>query len=165
MQSKMAEVNNNDANQNKVSSEDKGYCVKCKEKRVMTNPGEKRSKTNRLMLQGECDVCGTKITKFIKDPNKLPKPVKEKKVKEKKEKVTKAKKEKVVKEKKPKKTQPKISAKKTQKPVAKKKEPKSELESDNSELSDNQNYSDNSGVFSEDVSVTSDDFGETEYSD
>ena len=109
MQLKMTEV------------EQKGHCVKCKEARVMVSPQEKRTKTNRLMLQGECSVCKTKVTRFIKDPNKKEpekkekpkkekvikekkeheeKPTNEKVVKEKKEKVVKPKKEKVVKEKK-----------------------------------------------------------------
>ena len=59
-----------------------GHCVKCKEKREILNPYEKRSETGRLMLQGKCTVCSTKMTTFIKDPSK---PAKEKKSKEKKE--------------------------------------------------------------------------------
>jgi len=47
-----------------------GYCVKCKDKREMNNPVEKLSKTNRLMLQGTCIVCQTKVNKFIKDSTK-----------------------------------------------------------------------------------------------
>jgi len=40
--------------------EDKGYCVKCREKRVIKNPVEQKMKNGRLAMKGVCSVCGTK---------------------------------------------------------------------------------------------------------
>ena len=134
MQLKMTEV------------EQKGHCVKCKEARVMVSPQEKRTKTNRLMLQGECSTCGTKVTRFIKDPNK---PISEKKEKvskpkkEKEEKVSKPKEEKVVKEKVA--NSKKVVNEKVSKSKKVVKEKDKESENDSDQFSDNQNdYEDNS---------------------
>ena len=145
MQLKMTEV------------EQKGHCVKCKEARVMVSPQEKRTKTNRLMLQGECSTCGTKVTRFIKDPNK---PISEKKEKvskpkkEKEEKVSKPKKEKVSKPKKEKEEKvvkekvansKKVVNEKVSKSKKVVKEKDKESENDSDQFSDNQNdYEDNS---------------------
>ncbi len=41
------------------------YCVKCKEKTEMVNPGVITMKTNRPALQGTCIVCGTKMTRIL----------------------------------------------------------------------------------------------------
>jgi hypothetical protein len=45
-----------------------GYCVKCKESRMMNNSKETKTKNGRLMMKGVCPVCGTTMCKFI--PNK-----------------------------------------------------------------------------------------------
>lgn len=39
-----------------------GYCLKCREKREMQDPGEVTLKNGRAAMQGTCPVCGTKIT-------------------------------------------------------------------------------------------------------
>jgi len=39
-----------------------GYCMKCREKREMKDPKEVTLKNGRQAMQGECAVCGTKIT-------------------------------------------------------------------------------------------------------
>lgn len=45
----------------------KGYCVKCKEKRDFTG-AVTRAKNGRPMAQGDCPVCTTKVTTFLKLP-------------------------------------------------------------------------------------------------
>lgn len=50
-------------------SNNTAYCVKCRQRdRKMVDCTEKRSSNGRLMLQGTCEKCGTKMNKFIKDP-------------------------------------------------------------------------------------------------
>lgn len=39
-----------------------GYCLKCREKREMSDPKEVTLKNGRAAMQGTCAVCGTKIT-------------------------------------------------------------------------------------------------------
>ena len=42
------------------------YCVKCKRKTGFNSkPNVVRTKNNRLMLRGMCDICGSKKTAFI----------------------------------------------------------------------------------------------------
>lgn len=41
-----------------------GYCVKCKEKRDFQGK-EVTTKTGRLMAQGLCPVCGTKMNRIL----------------------------------------------------------------------------------------------------
>ena len=43
------------------------YCVKCKSKREMLEPVEKKTKNGRNMLTGTCAECGTKMCKFVKN--------------------------------------------------------------------------------------------------
>ena len=43
----------------------KAYCVKCKAKRDLVNPKEKKTKNNRVMIQGTCEKCGTKAQVFV----------------------------------------------------------------------------------------------------
>ncbi len=50
----------------KPEGEIQGYCVKCKESRVMTNVEMTRTKNGRAMAKGKCPVCGTTMTKFMK---------------------------------------------------------------------------------------------------
>jgi len=45
--------------------EDKGYCVKCREKRVIKNPVEQKMKNGRLAMKGVCSVCGTKMFRIM----------------------------------------------------------------------------------------------------
>lgn len=39
-----------------------GYCLKCREKRDIVDPQEVKLKNDRAAVQGQCAVCGTKIT-------------------------------------------------------------------------------------------------------
>ncbi|GHO94135.1 hypothetical protein KSF_041830 [Reticulibacter mediterranei] len=41
------------------------YCVKCKEKREMKNPHQIEMKNGKPAMQGECSVCGTKLTRIL----------------------------------------------------------------------------------------------------
>ena len=41
------------------------YCLKCKKNTETVNEHEKRTKNNRLMLTGQCKICGTTKNKFI----------------------------------------------------------------------------------------------------
>ena len=41
-----------------------GYCVKCKTKRVMTDPHEVTT-NGRRMLKGVCPVCGTNMNRIL----------------------------------------------------------------------------------------------------
>ena len=42
------------------------YCVKCRKRTYTSDLEYGKSKNNRNMLQGKCDICGTIKTKFIK---------------------------------------------------------------------------------------------------
>lgn len=42
-----------------------GYCVKCREKRTVTNGELKETPNGRQMAQGKCPVCGTTVTRFM----------------------------------------------------------------------------------------------------
>lgn len=42
------------------------YCVKCKGKRVMTDPVEVTGKNGRLRMEGKCPKCNTKMCVFVK---------------------------------------------------------------------------------------------------
>lgn len=42
------------------------YCMKCKAKRPMKNAQEVILKNGRPAMKGECAVCGSKLTTFIK---------------------------------------------------------------------------------------------------
>ena len=48
-----------------------GYCVKCREKRTVTNGEVKKLPNGRRMVQGTCPVCKTKVTRFL--PNEVAK--------------------------------------------------------------------------------------------
>ncbi len=41
------------------------YCVRCKEKKEMVNPGVMVMKTNRRALQGKCIKCNTLMTRIL----------------------------------------------------------------------------------------------------
>lgn len=45
-----------------------GYCVKCKAQRKMKDATEQKMENGRRAARGTCEVCGTKMTKFL--PNK-----------------------------------------------------------------------------------------------
>lgn len=49
--------------QNKTESM---FCVKCKKKTQSKDIKQKMTKNKRKMLQGICQICGTKKCKFIK---------------------------------------------------------------------------------------------------
>ena len=42
-----------------------GYCVKCKEKREMTEAQEVEMKNGRKAMKGKCSVCGTGMYKIL----------------------------------------------------------------------------------------------------
>jgi hypothetical protein len=46
---------------------DEGYCVKCREKREIKDAERVEMENGRKALKGVCPVCGTKITRFVKD--------------------------------------------------------------------------------------------------
>ena len=41
------------------------YCVKCKEKRAMTEAKEVEMKNGRKAMQGKCEKCGTGMYKIL----------------------------------------------------------------------------------------------------
>ena len=41
------------------------YCVKCKQKREITDPEEVTLKNGRRAAQGKCAVCGTKLFRML----------------------------------------------------------------------------------------------------
>lgn len=48
----------------------KGYCVKCKKKdRDMKNPEIKQTARGGYMAQGNCAVCGTKMSAMLSKDN------------------------------------------------------------------------------------------------
>lgn len=47
----------------------KGYCVKCKEKRDMKNPEIKQTARGGYMAQGNCTVCGTRMSAMMSKDN------------------------------------------------------------------------------------------------
>jgi hypothetical protein len=49
-----------------TTSNEKGYCVKCKEKRTMKDTKKVQTKNGRNALSGVCENCGTKMMKFVK---------------------------------------------------------------------------------------------------
>ena len=42
------------------------YCLKCREKREMSNPSSMTMKNGRPAVQGTCERCGTKMFKIQK---------------------------------------------------------------------------------------------------
>ncbi len=47
-----------------------GYCVKCREKRQVTDGEATETANGRKMAQGTCPVCGTKVTRFLPKEDK-----------------------------------------------------------------------------------------------
>ena len=45
----------------------KTYCVKCKKDTENIDPKMFRTKTNRLIMQSKCSVCGVKRSGFVKE--------------------------------------------------------------------------------------------------
>jgi hypothetical protein len=46
-------------------AEGEGYCVKCKEKRMMANVKQVKMANGRPALKGSCPVCGTGMFKIL----------------------------------------------------------------------------------------------------
>lgn len=46
-------------------AEEKGYCVKCKEKRVMKDAKQVTMKNKRKAVKGKCVTCGTGMYKIL----------------------------------------------------------------------------------------------------
>ena len=42
-----------------------GYCVKCREKRTITDGQVQTTENGRRMAKGKCPVCGTTVTRFL----------------------------------------------------------------------------------------------------
>ena len=47
------------------------YCLVCKKYTENTNPKIVRNRQNRLMIQSNCVVCGSKKSRFIKEQQAL----------------------------------------------------------------------------------------------
>ena len=45
----------------------KTYCLKCKTNTDSIDPRMSKTKTNSLIMQSKCSVCGTKKSRFIKE--------------------------------------------------------------------------------------------------
>ena len=45
----------------------KTYCMKCKKDTENIDPKKVRTKTNRLIMQSKCPVCGIKKSVFVKE--------------------------------------------------------------------------------------------------
>ena len=43
------------------------YCLSCKKHTENTNPKIVRNRQNRLMIQSNCAICGSKKSRFIKE--------------------------------------------------------------------------------------------------
>ena len=42
-----------------------GYCVKCKQKRAVTNGAVSETSNGRPIAKGTCPTCGTKVARFL----------------------------------------------------------------------------------------------------
>jgi hypothetical protein len=49
----------------RITMEFEGYCVKCREKRMVADGKVEVNDKGRRMAKGVCPVCGTKITRFL----------------------------------------------------------------------------------------------------
>ena len=47
------------------------YCLVCKKYTENTNPKIVRNRQNRLMIQSNCAICGSKNSRFIKEQKAL----------------------------------------------------------------------------------------------
>jgi hypothetical protein len=47
-----------------------GYCVKCREKRTITDGRVEETAKGRRMAKGTCPVCGTKVNRFLSSKDK-----------------------------------------------------------------------------------------------
>ena len=47
------------------------YCLVCKKYTKNTNPKIVRNRQNRLMIQSNCSICGSKRSRFIKEQKAL----------------------------------------------------------------------------------------------
>lgn len=57
------------ASRNGHESEDEQlvYCLSCRERRPVVNAHEERTENGRLLLKGECGVCGRNVSRFIRE--------------------------------------------------------------------------------------------------
>ena len=49
----------------------KTYCLKCKKDTDNIDPKVFRTKNNRLLMQSNCSVCGTKKSRFVKEQDAM----------------------------------------------------------------------------------------------
>ena len=47
------------------------YCLACRKYTENTNPKIVRNRQNRLMIQSNCSICGSKKSRFIKEQKAL----------------------------------------------------------------------------------------------
>jgi hypothetical protein len=47
-----------------------GYCVKCREKRAVTDGTVVKTESGRRMVKGKCPVCGTTVNRFLPNEEK-----------------------------------------------------------------------------------------------
>ena len=47
------------------------YCLVCKKHTKNTNPKIVRNRQNRLMIQSNCAICGSKKSRFVKEQKAL----------------------------------------------------------------------------------------------
>jgi hypothetical protein len=50
---------------------EEAYCVKCKLKREMKDAHQITMKNGKPAMQGECSVCGTKLTRILPAKHKV----------------------------------------------------------------------------------------------
>lgn len=48
-----------------AGNDNQAYCVKCKTQRGMKDAHEETTDNGRRAMKGTCEVCGTKMTKFL----------------------------------------------------------------------------------------------------
>ena len=54
-----------------IKDEKKTYCLVCKKYTENTNPNIVRNRQNRLKIQSNCAICGSKKSRFIKEQKAL----------------------------------------------------------------------------------------------
>lgn len=47
-----------------------GYCVKCREKKTVTNGKVEETSNGRRMAKGTCPTCNTKVSRFLPKEDK-----------------------------------------------------------------------------------------------
>ncbi|HBY06445.1 MAG TPA: hypothetical protein DEH22_01130 [Chloroflexi bacterium] len=53
-----------------INMEFEGYCVKCREKKTVTNGKVEETSNGRRMAKGTCPTCNTKVSRFLPKEDK-----------------------------------------------------------------------------------------------